>query len=96
MPGCCLAAIALFLGPRILLFGAWLLTGWYAAFESTLVALLGFLFAPWTSLAWMYVFFHHRGDLGGGYVLLLAAGIIADLSTYGGSQAARRREERWE
>lgn len=97
MPGCCLAAVLLFFGPRVLLALAWLLTDWYAAFSSTLVAIVGFLFVPWTSLSWMIVFFHHHGDLSGGWVLLLAAGVVADLSTYGGSQAARRRQsaEEW-
>lgn len=71
---------------------AWVFTDWYSAFSSTLVALAGFLFAPWTSLSWMYVFFMHHGDLGGGYAVLLAVGAIADLSAYGGSQAARSRE----
>ena len=57
MPGCCLGAIVLFFGPRVLLFSAWLLSNWYSAFESRGIALLGFLFLPWTSLAWMFVFF---------------------------------------
>lgn len=91
MPGCCLGAVLLFFGPRVALFLAWLLTGWYAAFESPLVALLGFFFLPWTSLAWMLVFFGHHGDISGGYVLLLAAGVVMDLSTYGGSEVARQR-----
>ena len=91
MPGCCLGAILLFFGPRVLLVFAWLATDWYVAFESRMIALAGFFFAPWTSLAWMYVFFHHGGDLGGGYALLLVAGAILDLSTYGGSRAAQRR-----
>jgi hypothetical protein len=90
MPGCCLGALLLFFGPRVVLFFAWLLTHWYAAFESRVVALLGFLFVPWTSLAWMYVFFHHHGDLSGGYALLLAAGVVIDLGSYGGGRAARR------
>jgi len=90
MPGC-LVAILLLFGPRVLLVCAWLLTDWYVAFESRLVALLGFFVAPWTSVAWMYVFFHHHGNLGGGYALLLVAGAILDLSTYGGSHAAQRR-----
>jgi len=46
---------------------------------------------PWTSLAWMFVFFRHHGDLGDGYVLLLAAGVVGDFGAYGGSHAARRR-----
>lgn len=91
MPGCCLLAVLLFFGPRVLLVFAWLFTNWYLAFSSTIVALVGFLFVPWTSLAWMYVFFHHHGNLGGGYALLLAAGLVADLSAYGGSHAARRQ-----
>jgi hypothetical protein len=97
MPGCCLGALVLFFGPRAVLLFAWLVTNWYSAFESRLVALLGFFFVPWTSLAWMYVFFHHHGDVGGGYALLLAVGAVTDLSTYGGSHAARpRRRDDWE
>lgn len=92
MPGCCLFALLLFFGPRAALFVAWLLSNWFDAIDSPLVALLGFLFLPWTTLAWMFVFFHHHGDLSHGYVLPLAAGVILDLGTYGGSQASRRRQ----
>ena len=99
MPGCCLGAIVFFVGPRVALALAWLLSDWYRAFSSSLIALLGFIFLPWTSLAWMFVFFHHHGDIGDGWVLLLVAGGLADLSAYGGSHAARRRvyvyRERW-
>jgi hypothetical protein len=91
MPGCSLGAVVLFFGPRVLLALAWMFSDWYRAFSSSLVALLGFLFLPWTSLAWMYIFFRHHGATGDGYVLLLVAGALADLSTYGGSHAARRR-----
>lgn len=95
MPGCCLVLALLFFGPRALLVLAWLFTNWYAAFQSSLVALLGFVFLPWTSLAWMYVFFHHHGVISGGYVLVLAAGVVLDLSTYGGSRQGRRRYGDW-
>lgn len=91
MPGCCLVALLLFFGPRVVLFVAWLLSNWYDAFESRLVAFLGFCFLPWTSLAWMFVFFEHHGDVSGGYVLPLAAGLILDIGAYGGSQASRPR-----
>jgi hypothetical protein len=85
----------LFFGPRAVLFLAWLFSNWYAAFESRLVALLGFFLLPWTSLAWMYVFFHHHGAISGGYVLLLAAGVVLDFSTYGSSRAGQRRYDDW-
>jgi hypothetical protein len=91
MPGCCLGALVLFFGPRLTLFLIWLFTSWYAAFESRTVALLGFLLVPWTSLAWMFVFFRHHGDLSGGYLLVLIAAAVVDLGSYGSSHAARTR-----
>ena len=51
MGGCCLAAAVMLLGPRLFLIAVWLLTNWYAAFDSRLVALLGWLLLPYTSLA---------------------------------------------
>ena len=32
MPGCCLGALVLFLGPRLVLFGAWLVLGLLGVF----------------------------------------------------------------
>lgn len=94
MPGCCLVALLLFAGPRVALAAAWFLTNWFDAIDSRIVALLGFVFLPWTTLAWMFVFFQHHGDVGGGYILPLVAGLILDLGTYGGSQASRQRQIR--
>ncbi len=93
MPGCCLVVALLFFGPRVALFLAWLLSDWYAAFESRVVALLGFVFLPWTSLGWMFVYFSHHGRIDGGYVVPLVAGFLLDLGTYGGSSQSRRRYE---
>ena len=39
--------------------------------KGRIVALLGFLFLPWTTLAWMFVFFRNAGHLDGGYALVL-------------------------
>lgn len=85
MTGCCSGVIVLFFGPRVALFFAWLFTHWYRAFDSTLVAFLGFLFLPWTSLAWMYTYFHNFGQLSGGYIVLIILAGLVDLSVYGGS-----------
>ena len=46
MGGCCLTVLILLLGPRLFLFCVWLMTNWYAAFDSRLVAFLGWLFLP--------------------------------------------------
>ena len=91
MPGCCLGALVLMLGPRVVLFAAWLLSNWYVAFDSTPVAVVGWLFAPWTSLAWIYVHFHHGGSLDGGYVLLLVVAGLVDLGALGSSHRARQQ-----
>jgi hypothetical protein len=94
MPGCCLIALLLFFGPRVALAVIWLFTDWYASFSSTLVALAGFVFLPWTSLAWMYTFFHNHGQLSGGYVLLVVLGALADMSVYRGHKDYRRWRQR--
>jgi hypothetical protein len=84
----------MFFGPRLVLASAWLLTHWYRAFDSSLLAILGWLFLPWTSLAWIYIYFHNHGVLSGGYVVLLVLGVLLDLGTFGGSHRARKREPR--
>lgn len=92
VPGCCIGALLLALGPRVVLFAAWWMSDWYDAFDHAWVAALGWLFMPWTSLAWIYVHFHHAGQLSGGYVLLLCAGVLVDLASHGSSTQARRRD----
>lgn len=92
MPGCCLGALLLFFGPRVVLFSAWLFADWYRAFDSAALAVVAWMLAPWTSLAWMYIHFHNAGNTSGGYIVLLAIAVLADLGTYGGSQHARRRQ----
>lgn len=91
MPGCCLGALLLFLGPRAVLLAAWLLSNWYQAFDAAWVAVVGWLLLPWTSLAWIYVHFHNGGDVGGGYTLLLIVATLGDLASLGGSERARRQ-----
>ncbi|HEX2675197.1 MAG TPA: hypothetical protein VHM19_01120 [Polyangiales bacterium] len=90
---CCLVVVLMFLGPRFALLFAWLFSHWYDAFSSRMVALLGFIFLPWTSLAWMYTYFHNHGDLSGGYVLLVAFALLLDVGVFGGGGYARRARE---
>ena len=44
MGGCCLVVLLLLISPRLFLVGVWLLSNWYNAFDSRLVAILGWLF----------------------------------------------------
>ena len=94
MGGCCLIAAVMLLGPRIFLIAVWLLTNWYTAFNSTLVAFLGWLFLPYTSLAWMYIYFHNAGQVQGGYLVLLILAVLFDLGVFSGSHRAARWRRR--
>ena len=92
MGGCCLLLLGLLLGPRILLILIWIFTNWYNAFESSLVAFLGWLFLPCTSMAWMYIYFNNGGNIEGGYLLLLILGVLFDIGTFSGSGHQSRRD----
>lgn len=91
MGGCCLVALLLLISPRLFLFGVWLLSDWYSAFDSRLVAFLGWLFLPYTSLAWMYTFFHNGGRLEGGYWLLLILGVLFDIGAFSGGHKSMQK-----
>ena len=92
MGGCCLAVLILLLGPRLFLIAVWLMTNWYVAFDSRLVALLGFIFLPYTSLAWMFIYFNNGGQIQGGYLVLLILAILFDIGVFSGSHRAMRKK----
>jgi hypothetical protein len=78
------------LGPRALLFFYWLLNpaAWALAFEgSSLLAILGFLFVPWTTMAYVFVF---PGGVEGGDWLLVGLGLVLDVATFGGGAFGNR------
>jgi hypothetical protein len=86
----CLFMVLLLIGPRavILVWGLVAPLQWTAVFGTLLIPILGFLFLPWTTLMYMLV-------AGGGVVgldfLFLALAVLADVSSYGGGSAYRRR-----
>jgi hypothetical protein len=96
MGGCCLLALLFLLGPRIVLILIWLFTNWYDAFSGSplLVPLLGWLFLPYTSMAWMFIYFQNDGQLGGGYLVLLILAVLFDIGVFSGSHRARRTRRR--
>jgi hypothetical protein len=91
MGGCCIGALVLLLGPRIFLIGVWFLTDWYSAFDSTLYAILGWIFLPYTSLAWMYVYFHNAGQVEGVYLVLIILAVLFDIGVFGGGHRSWKR-----
>ncbi len=85
-----IALFGLFL-PRLVMVLLWLFSDWFAGvFPNIIVALLGFLFLPYTTLWYSAVVNWYGGQWG---VLQLAIGAIAllfDLSSVAGSRGRRR------
>lgn len=87
---CCLLTVLLFLGPRAGILVWWLLdtTRWMNAFPGSFVLpLLGFLFLPWTTLA--YVLVVPNGIIGFDWIWLGVA-ILSDISSYAGGGYGNR------
>jgi len=88
----CLIALFALIGPRVALVFTWIFSGMIGrAIDSVLVALLGFLLLPWTTLA--YVVFYDVGngrEVRGLEWFLVGIAFLADLSSYFGGSWARR------
>jgi hypothetical protein len=87
----CLVAIAAMLSPRLAVFLLWLFTDRMdAAFNSGWIALIGWLFLPWTTLAWAIAYAPRSGVSGFGWFIVILA-FLADLMTHVGAAQARRQ-----
>ncbi len=87
--GCCLIMLALAGLPRIASIFWWLVDPFrfVELFPNWIVPVLGILFLPWTTLAYVFI-----GDSPGLFEwFILGFAFIIDISTYGGGGAARRR-----
>ena len=87
---CCLALLALGLGPRLVLVLMWIFGDRVdLAFDSAIWPILGILVLPWTTLfyvlAWSAV-----GGVSGAEWLLVLLGVVLDLATYGARSARAR------
>lgn len=87
----CFVALAAFLSPRLAIFFVWVFDNdrMSAAFNSFWIALLGFIFLPWTTLAWAVAYAPVRGVTGFGWFLVGFA-FVCDIMTHVGSAQARR------
>ena len=86
---CCFALIAAGLGPRIALVLVWIFGDRVdRAFDSWFWPLLGLLFLPWTTLAYLLVW--DPTGLSGGEWIVVALGFALDIATYS-ARAAKGR-----
>jgi hypothetical protein len=88
----CLLIFALIFSPRLVMVLWWLfdMARWAATFDSVLLPILGFVFAPWTTL--IYVLVAPNGVTGIDW-LLLGIAVIVDLGAIGGGASRRRARD---
>jgi hypothetical protein len=87
---CCLVLTAGVLGPRIALLAWWIFGDKVdVAFESWIWPLLGLIFLPWTTLAYVIAWGPLEGVSGAGW-LLVALGVALDVASYGARSAKSR------
>ena len=87
--GCLLTGI-ITLGPRLVLLFVWIFSDRISTvFEGFLIPLLGFLFLPFTTLAYLLVWNVQSGVSGAAW-FLVAGGLLFDIGTYALSRYANR------
>jgi hypothetical protein len=87
---CCLVLTAGFIGPRIALLVWWIFGDRVElAFDSWVWPLLGLLFLPWTTLAYLLVW-SPIGGVDGGEWIVVALGFLLDVLSYSGRTAQSR------
>jgi hypothetical protein len=87
----CLIALFALIGPRVALVFTWIFSGMIGrAIDSWFVALLGFIFLPWTTLA--YVVFYDVGpglEVEGIEWFLVGLAFVVDVGSYIGGRWSR-------
>lgn len=90
--GCIFAVVALAV-PRVLMFFAFLLTDWFGrSFEARLWPILGFVFMPYTTLAYLAAMLNNNHTLSGGWLVLFIVAIVVDVGHWGGGGLTYRRK----
>ena len=88
---CCFFAVLAFLGPRAAILVWWIVDQprWNAAFDNFILPLLGFIFLPWVTLAYVLVY---PGGIEGFDWIWLGLALLLDLSSWlGGGWKNRGR-----
>ena len=86
---CCFFTVLLLFGPRLATILWYIVNPVYfaAAFEGWLFPCLGFIFLPWTLLAYVAIY---PGGVTGFDCVILGLGLLADIATYGGGGYGNR------
>ncbi|HUS57762.1 MAG TPA: hypothetical protein VM141_03840 [Planctomycetota bacterium] len=87
--GCLIAVLAVLL-PRVLMVFIAILTDWFPlAFRTTIWPLLGWVFMPYTTLAYMGAMLRN-GEVSGWWLVLVIFAVLVDIGVIGGSSRKAR------
>ena len=89
---CLVVALGLIV-PRLTLAVLWFFTPWTAVLRPWWLAMLGFFFAPFTTLA--YVLVHHWSgsvETSAAHMIILAIALAMDLGSWGGARGGNRKK----
>ena len=93
MPCCLILAVAV-AGPRLAIVLLAVFTSFFEkAYDGLLLPLLGFLFLPFTTLAYAWAI-NSRGEVAGVQEVVLIIAVLADLGVFSGGARERRRRSR--
>lgn len=88
---CCPLLLLLVFGPRVVLVILFFLTNYIGhAYHGLLLPLLGFIFLPWTTLAYAWII-NSGHSIDGIYLIVLVITVIVDLGAHGGGYRHSRR-----
>lgn len=86
MGGCggCLLALLSLIAPRLVIVGLALFTEWISmAYETAIWPFLGWVFMPFTTLAYCAAMVQNEHQVTGGWIVLMIVAIIFDLGSNG-------------
>lgn len=90
--GCLLVLIALFI-PRILMLFILLLTDWFSrSYDTFWWPFLGFLFMPFTTLAYMAAMLNNEHSVNGGWAVLLIVAVLVDFGCVGSGSVSKKND----
>lgn len=87
---CCVLVLLALVGPRFVLVILWLLSNYLSrAYDSFLIPFLGFVFLPWTTLAYAFAQ-NSLGGMNGLGLLVVILGVLVDVGVLGGGARQQR------
>src|SRR5262245_53654177 len=90
---CCLLLLLAAFAPRLVLVLLWLFGGNYlsAPFTTWILPVLGFIFMPFTTLAYAFAWNQSGGSVGGVWIVLIVVAVLLDLGHMGGGARSMRK-----